>query len=455
MPDNSRLKAPPKAPLSAMVIHPVIKQPHSLNGHDPLQASSACLLQEAVSLAQAFDCHISHKALVPIRNVRPSTFFTSGWCRTLGSLVRAKHIDIVCVNESLSPIQHRNLERLWHCKVLERTALILHIFADHARSFEGRLQVRMAELTYQKSRLVRTWTHLERQRGGTGGTRALAGPGEHQRESDKRQIQQELTRVKTRLKAIQRTRRVQRKGRANLPHVVLVGYTNAGKSTLFRALTKAHVLVKDQMFATLDPTMRAIHDSHPTQKIILTDTVGFISHLPTHLIAAFEATLEDVKRADIIVHVRDCTAGAHQRIAVEQVLTSMGLEETMSNPLRYIEVLNKIDLVPASLARTIEQECNGYAHRRPVLSLSALDPDACQKLYRHLSAMLATRHRRYRVTMKSYHAPAASWLYKHAHHVTHQQEGEGASFTLHLSPADKQRFCKLFPDLRMSRDVAT
>ena len=442
------------APLKCMVLHPVIKQPLSHNGHDSLQASTSCLLQEAVSLARALHCDIRHQDIVPVRSVRPATFFTSGWCHTLGDIVRAKGIDVVCVNESLSPIQHRNLERLWRCKVLERTALILHIFADHARSFEGRLQVRLAELTYQRSRLVRTWTHLERQRGGT---RALAGPGEHQRESDKRQIQRELVTIKRQMKTIQRTRSIQRKARASFPLVALVGYTNAGKSTLFRALTHANVLVKDQMFATLDSTMRAIDDARDNQKIILADTVGFISHLPTHLIAAFEATLDDVRHADIIVHVRDSTADAHQRVAVEQVLASMGLEERMDDPLRYIEVLNKTDLLEPSLARSIAQDCNGYAHRRGrvTLSLSALDTHDCQRLYRYLQDMVARRHRCYRVTMKPYHAPAASWLYEHAHHVTRHQQGVDASFTLRLSPADKRRFCRQFPDIKMSRDAAT
>jgi GTP-binding protein HflX len=302
-------------------------------------------LAEAVGLVEAIDLRVVDARIIQVAAPKPSTLIGSGKVEELSARLDAQspRPGIVIIDASLSPVQHRNLEKALNAKVLDRTGLILEIFGARARTAEGRLQVDLAHLTYQKSRLVRSWTHLERQRGGRG---FLGGPGERQIESDRRAIDDKIDRLKARLDDVRRTRALQRAKRQRAPHpvVALVGYTNAGKSTLFNRLTRSSVIARDQLFATLDPTMRAV-DLPSGQRIILSDTVGFISDLPTQLVAAFRATLEEVVEADLILHVRDAAHGdaEAQREDVVAVLRELGAADNESKP--FVEVLNKIDLL--------------------------------------------------------------------------------------------------------------
>ena len=282
----------------AIVIHVEPKSAAPENGR-----SAQSRLEEALGLTQAIHLVVAHSLIVPLAAPKPATLIGSGKVEEITKLVEEREAGLVIVNAQLSPIQQRNLERAWKAKVLDRTGLILEIFGERASTREGTLQVELAHLRYQKGRLVRSWTHLERQRGGFG---FLGGPGESQIEADRRLIQERIARLEKQLADVVKTRSLHRAGRARVPYpvVALVGYTNAGKSTLFNKLTDAKVLAKDMLFATLDPTMRVITLPHG-RKIILSDTVGFISDLPTSLIAAFRATLEEVLEADIILHVRD------------------------------------------------------------------------------------------------------------------------------------------------------
>ena len=283
-------------------------------------------LAEAVGLAAAIHLDIQSADIIPLDVIKPATLLGSGKVEELGGQIKKQHVDLVIVDGQLSPVQQRNLERAWKVKVLDRTGLILEIFGERARTREGRLQVELAHLTYQKSRLVRSWTHLERQRGGVG---FLGGPGETQIEADRRALQDKINRLEKDIGKVKKTRELHRKTRRSAPYpvVALVGYTNAGKSTLFNLVTESDVFAKDLLFATLDPTMRAI-ELPSGRKVILSDTVGFISDLPTHLIASFRATLEEVLEAEIILHVRDV---AHdeteaQKADVADVLKSLGVD---------------------------------------------------------------------------------------------------------------------------------
>jgi GTPase len=264
-------------------------------------------LDEATGLAAAIDLQVIQSLLVPLAARRPATYIGSGKVEELAAVVRAEEVGLVVMDCALSPVQQRNLEKAWGAKVIDRTGLILEIFGRRARTKEGTLQVELAHLSYQKSRLVRSWTHLERQRGGFG---FLGGPGETQIEADRRMIQERMTRIERELETVTQTRALHRESRRRVPYpiVALVGYTNAGKSTLFNRMTSADVVAENMLFATLDPTSRAIDLTHG-QKVILSDTVGFISELPTMLVAAFRATLEDVIEADVLLHVRDVSHG--------------------------------------------------------------------------------------------------------------------------------------------------
>ncbi|MDP4893702.1 GTPase HflX [Cypionkella sp.] len=337
-------------------------------------------LAEAVSLAAALPAiDVIGAEVVRLPRIHPGMLFGSGKVEELKTRFHADEIDLVLVDSIVSPIQQRNLEKEWGVKLLDRTGLILEIFADRARTREGVLQVELAALSYQRTRLVRAWTHLERQRGGFG---FVGGPGETQIESDRRAIDDQVIRLKRQLERVVKTRELHRASRRKVPFplVALVGYTNAGKSTLFNRMTGAEVLVKDMLFATLDPTMRAIE--LPTgRKIIASDTVGFISDLPTQLVASFRATLEEVLEADLILHVRDISnpETAEQAADVNDILASLGVRKNV--PL--VEVWNKLDLVDASQRDSLLAQA---ANREDVLALSAVTGEGMAALLDHISS---------------------------------------------------------------------
>ncbi|WP_119061277.1 GTPase HflX [Dichotomicrobium thermohalophilum] len=329
-----------KARTDAVVLAPALKGPRGAGRTSDPQAR----LDEAVGLARAIGLRVAQNLIVPVSRPRPDTLLSGGKVEEVRELVAQSGAQVVIVDHPLSPVQQRNLERAWNAKVLDRTGLILEIFGERAQTKEGRLQVELAHLSYQKSRLVRSWTHLERQRGGRG---FMGGPGERQIEADRRQIQGRIDVIRRKLADVRRTRGLHREGRrrSSNPVVALVGYTNAGKSTLFNRLTGEGVAAKDQLFATLDPTMRAVR-LPDGQTAILSDTVGFIADLPTTLVAAFRATLEEVIEADVILHVRDISAEQtqSQKQDVEAVLQELGIDPSPGAG-RVIEVWNKADLL--------------------------------------------------------------------------------------------------------------
>lgn len=344
-----------------LVLLPILK-------NEPVHRTPEAQLAELVSLTKAIQVEVVHAEYISVREVRPATYIGKGTLERLHEIILENKIDVVVMGCQLSPIQQRNLERFWHIKVIDKTALILEIFGERARTKEGVLQVELAHLIYARSRLVRSWTHLERQRGGAG---FLGGPGETQIELDRRLIDDDIAKIKKELEAVKRTRQLHRQARRKVPYpiVALVGYTNAGKSTLFNRLTQSSVLAKDMLFATLDPTMRQIKLPHG-QNVILSDTVGFISDLPTELIMAFRATLEEVLEADVILHVRDC---AHpdteaQKQDVEAVLKDIGVFTQTDKKM--LEVLNKTDLLPPDERRQLLARKKRQETQWPVSSLT-------------------------------------------------------------------------------------
>ena len=367
---------------------------------------------------------------------KPATLFARGTVADVATLVDASGIEVAVVDAALSPIQQRNLERAWACKVIDRTGLILEIFGARARTREGKLQVELAALSYQKSRLVRSWTHLERQRGGYG---FLGGPGESQIEADRRQIAQRITKIRRELAGVRRTRALHRAGsRARYPLVALVGYTNAGKSTLFNRLTGAGVVAGDQLFATLDPKLRRV--SLPSgRRIILSDTVGFVSDLPTSLIAAFAATLEEVREADAIVHVRDIVHpdSEAQDADVTDVLRQIGDGVGIAEPP--IEALNKIDLTDREAHARIY---NAAARRANEVPLSAVTGEGCEDLLVALEARLFATERLLNVNVSLADGAAIAWLYAHGEICSRSDDHTVARLRVRLSAADAARFLR-------------
>jgi len=368
-------------------------------------------LDEAVGLAMAIDLAVVEQGLVAINDIRPATYIGKGKVDEIAGLVKSAEVGIVVMDCALSPVQQRNLERAWGAKVLDRTGLILEIFGRRAQTREGTLQVELAHLTYQKSRLVRSWTHLERQRGGFG---FLGGPGESQLETDRRLIEERIARIEADLEKVKRTRSLHRTSRRRVPYpiVALVGYTNAGKSTLFNRITAARVLSADMLFATLDPTLRAVDLPHGT-RVILSDTVGFISDLPTMLVAAFRATLEEVIDADVILHVRDVShedseAQSHD---VEDVLRQLGID--VDSTTRIVEVLNKIDrLDPEDRSRVENSVERQPEDRRPVI-VSALTGEGIDQLLAMIEARIAEGWLTLDLTLDSSDGAGLSWLHRH------------------------------------------
>ena len=368
-------------------------------------------LDEAVGLAQAIDLSIVQSQIVPVANPRPATLFGKGKVEALKALIAADRISLVIIDHAISPIQQRNLERAWNAKVLDRTGLILEIFGRRARTREGRLQVELAHLSYQKSRLVRTWTHLERQRGGYG---FLGGPGEAQIELDRRMIDERIMAIRKELEVVVKTRELHRKGRRRVPYpiVAIVGYTNAGKSTLFNLVAGAQVFAKQQVFATLDPTMREVR-LKGGRRIILSDTVGFISDLPTMLVAAFRATLEEVIEADLILHVRDISHPEtdNQARDVESVLAGLGID-TQSADAPILEVWNKVDLL-SQISREEAENAARWAERRPVL-VSAATGEGIPELLQAVDERLGQGDEIIRLVIPAHEGRLINWLYEEA-----------------------------------------
>ncbi|MGO4705238.1 GTPase HflX [Microvirga sp. 2MCAF38] len=404
-------------------------------------------LEEAVGLAGAIDLHIVDALIAQLSSPRPATFIGSGKVEELAGLVRAEEIGLVVMDCALSPIQQRNLEKAWGAKVIDRTGLILEIFGRRARTKEGTLQVELAHLAYQKGRLVRSWTHLERQRGGFG---FLGGPGETQIEADRRMIQERMKRIERELETVVQTRTLHRASRRRVPYpiVALVGYTNAGKSTLFNRMTQAEVLAENMLFATLDPTSRAI-ELPSGDKAILSDTVGFISDLPTMLVAAFRATLEDVVEADILLHVRDVSHGETEAQAgdVETVLRELGIDP--EDTKRVIEVWNKADLLSDDererLATTSERTESG---RRPVL-ISALTGEGIADLSAAISSHLAAERVRYEVDVAPEDGQGFAWLHENTEIVGREVTEEGHSILqVRVTQGKEPRFLARFPNAK-------
>ena len=368
-------------------------------------------LQEATGLAEAIDLAVVQNLLIPVTNPRPATLFGTGKVEALKGLIAANDIELVIIDHPVSPIQQRNLERAWNAKVLDRTGLILEIFGRRARTKEGRLQVELAHLSYQKSRLVRTWTHLERQRGGYG---FLGGPGEAQIELDRRMIDERIIAIRKDLEVVVRTRELHRQGRRRVPYpvVAIVGYTNAGKSTLFNRITGASVFAKEQLFATLDPTMREVR-LKSGRRIILSDTVGFISDLPTMLVAAFRATLEEVIEADLVLHVRDISHPEtdNQARDVEAVLAELGID-TLSAEGPILEVWNKIDLL-SPVTRAEARSAAKWPERPPML-VSAATGEGIDALLAEIDARLGHADVVMDLVIPGHEGGFINWLYEEA-----------------------------------------
>ena len=369
-------------------------------------------LDEAKGLAGAIDLVVADALIAPIAQIRPATYLGKGKVEEITGLVAGDDIELVVMDCALSPIQQRNLEKAWNTKVLDRTGLILEIFGRRAKTKEGALQVELAHLNYQRSRLVRSWTHLERQRGGFG---FMGGPGETQIEADRRQIGERIIRLENELKKVQATRRLHREGRKRVPYrvVALVGYTNAGKSTLFNRLTQSEVQAADMLFATLDPTLRALHLPHGG-KAMLSDTVGFISNLPTQLVAAFRATLEEVLEADVILHVRDIShedADPQQR-DVDAVLRQLGIDPEAGG--RILEVWNKIDRLSPEERANFRKIAARRPPEHPCFLVSAASGEGIDTLLTAIEDRLASSRTTLALSIDASDGAGISWLHRNA-----------------------------------------
>ncbi len=410
------------------------------------ERSHAVRLEEICSLAAAIGLELAATEAVTYRKMLPGTFLASGTVERFRALVEEQEIEVAVIDHALTPVQQRNLERAWNCKVIDRTGLILEIFGARAKTREGQLQVELAALSYQRSRLVRSWTHLERQRGGAG---FMGGPGERQIELDRRLIDQRIVKIKRQLKDVQRTRGLHREARqreqgrqartrAEIPTVSLVGYTNAGKSTLFNRLTRAQVVARDQLFATLDPTMRRL--ALPSgRQIILSDTVGFISEIPTDLIAAFRATLEEVISADLILHVRDISSDDSEAQAADVLATIEQLKQEIEPDEALLEVWNKIDLVSQEERANMEKA----ARRQEAVAISAVTGEGVEALLAAIDRRLNRDRRVVSLTVDASDGELLAWLYRHGDVIERRDDETGCRLKVSLDELDRGRLERL------------
>ncbi|MBT7954726.1 MAG: GTPase HflX [Rhodospirillaceae bacterium] len=426
-----------------LVLHPLLKLSSiDSSGNGSALRDPEGRLEEATRLAEAIELEIHHAEIVTVNRPKPASLLGGGAVERLEGYIAHHDIEVVVVDAALTPVQQRNLEQAWKAKVIDRTGLILEIFGARARTKEGKLQVELAALSYQRSRLVRSWTHLERQRGGFG---FMGGPGERQIEADRRMIDERITSLKRQLKDVRRTRQLHREARQRVPYpvVALVGYTNAGKSTLFNSLSKADVVSEDQLFATLDPTMRSM--KLPSGRdAILSDTVGFVSDLPHELVEAFRATLEEVQEADLLLHVRDISHSdtEAQKEDVDQVLNNLGVTEDSDfakvAPIPLIEVLNKSDLL-TSEERDIQTTRTNRNNDQMVL-VSALTGDGFEALLKAVDDRLTARRQEVELKLSWEEGALLAWLYERGEVIERHDKADWVELKIKLEPEDIARY---------------